>query len=335
MRDCRQALHDGLARALESDAKVILLGEDLVDPYGGAFKVTRGLSTAHPQRVIQTPISEAGFTGLATGLALGGWRPVVEIMFGDFTTLCVDQLVNHAAKFHRIYGIPVPLILRAPMGGRRGYGPTHSQSLETLFLGIDGLAVVSANELLPLDQLLSESILQARGPVLFVENKSMYGRPNLEPDADRIDPFAIRREGSSGRELLLSPCGFSRADLTIAAHGGMVPIALEAATALAMEDEIFAEVHAACELFPWVPDPLSASVSRTRALLTCEESFPEFGWGTGIAAKLHEAVPGARIARIGSRSGSIPAMRTAEERILPQVRDLVEAARNLLKGDTR
>ena len=147
------SLNNALRLALAQDERVYLLGEDLLSPYGGAFKVARGLSDEFPGRVLTTPISEAGFTGLAVGMALGGLRPVVEIMFGDFITLAADQLINHAAKFAWMYngneGEPgrllagAPLVLRTPMGGRRGYGPTHSQTLEKHFLGVPGLRVLA------------------------------------------------------------------------------------------------------------------------------------------------------------------------------------------------
>ena len=128
------ALHDALA----SDDRVILLGEDILDPYGGAFKVTRGISTSFPERTFTTPVSEAGFLGVAIGMALRGLRPVVEIMFGDFLTLIADQVINHASKFRYMYNgqVSVPLVIRTPMGGRRGYGPTHSQTLEKLYLAL-------------------------------------------------------------------------------------------------------------------------------------------------------------------------------------------------------
>lgn len=135
------SLNAALHGCLEADDSVVVLGEDILDPYGGAFKVTRGLSSAFPDRVVTTPVSEAGIVGLANGMALRGLRPVVEVMFGDFTTLVADQLINHAAKFAAMYGhrVSVPLVVRTPMGGRRGYGPTHSQTLEKLFLGVPGL----------------------------------------------------------------------------------------------------------------------------------------------------------------------------------------------------
>ena len=135
------SLHD----VMTQDERVYIMGEDILDPYGGAFKVTKGLSTTFPERVITTPISEAGIVGVAAGMALRGLRPIVEIMFGDFFTLIADQLINHITKFKWMYNdqVNVPIVIRAPMGGRRGYGPTHSQSLEKLFLGIPALRVLS------------------------------------------------------------------------------------------------------------------------------------------------------------------------------------------------
>ena len=122
-----------------------MLGEDILDPYGGAFKVTQGLSTRFPDRVFTTPISEAAIVGMSVGLALRGLHPIAEIMFGDFVALAADQIVNHAAKYPAMYNgqVQVPLVMRTPMGGGRGYGPTHSQSLERLFFGIPHLKLVA------------------------------------------------------------------------------------------------------------------------------------------------------------------------------------------------
>jgi pyruvate/2-oxoglutarate/acetoin dehydrogenase E1 component len=130
-RTVLDSLNDGLLAAMLQDDSVLLLGEDILDPYGGAFKATRGISTAFPERVITTPISEAGLGGICAGLALRGLRPVLEIMFGDFTTLLADQIINHISKFCWMYNnsVTLPLVIRTPMGGRRGYGPTHSQTI--------------------------------------------------------------------------------------------------------------------------------------------------------------------------------------------------------------
>ncbi len=140
-----ESLRTSLHAILEQDPRAVVLGEDILDPYGGAFKVTQGLSTRFPDRVFTTPISEAAIVGVSVGLALRGRHPIAEIMFGDFVTLAADQLINHAAKYAAMYNgrVRVPLVVRTPMGGGRGYGPTHSQSLERLFLGIPHLTVLA------------------------------------------------------------------------------------------------------------------------------------------------------------------------------------------------
>ncbi len=138
------AINRALGEWLAEDERALLLGEDVRSPYGGAFKATRGLSDRHGERVLNTPISEAGIVGVANGLALGGRRPIVEIMFGDFLALCFDQLLNHAAKFHGMYNgrASSAIVVRTPMGGGRGYGPTHSQNLEKHLVGVPGLRVL-------------------------------------------------------------------------------------------------------------------------------------------------------------------------------------------------
>ena len=140
-----ESINNALEKMLNNHKEIILYGEDLLDPYGGAFKVTKGLSSKHPNRVLPTPISEAAMIGIAGGMALGGMRPIVEIMFGDFTTHIFDQLITNASKFYHMYAFQcsAPVRVRTPMGGKRGYGPTHSQSLEKFFLGIDNLLVVA------------------------------------------------------------------------------------------------------------------------------------------------------------------------------------------------
>ncbi len=144
-RTVLESLNAALLAAMKLDDRVLLLGEDILDPYGGAFRVTKGCSTAFPDRVLTTPISEAGLGGVCAGLALRGLKPVLEIMFGDFVTLLADQIINHISKFRWMYNdsVDLPLVIRAPMGGRRGYGPTHSQTLEKLYLGVPGLTVAA------------------------------------------------------------------------------------------------------------------------------------------------------------------------------------------------
>ena len=164
----RQAIDD-----LIKEKNAYVLGEDIQDPYGGAFKVTKGLSGRYPENIIATPMSEQGFTALGVGMALMGDYVIEEVMFGDFLTLAADQMINHAAKFYGLYGQKLHLILRVPSGAYRGYGATHSQSLEKLFLGIPGIRVVAANAYSNPGLLLKQAIGSGK-PTVFVENKMDY-----------------------------------------------------------------------------------------------------------------------------------------------------------------
>src|SRR5262249_26472394 len=155
------------------------------------FKVTAGLSTAFPGRVISTPISEAGIAGASIGLALAGFRPIMEVMFADFLGLCLDQIYNHAVKFPGIFpGMQVPLVIRSPSGGRRGYGPTHSQSPETLFTSVPGLTVVAGSHRHDNGRLLADATLAWPYPVLFVEHKLLYGQVQDPADYRPLAPAA-------------------------------------------------------------------------------------------------------------------------------------------------
>jgi acetoin:2,6-dichlorophenolindophenol oxidoreductase subunit beta len=188
MKTVLDSINSGLHRSMEADPCVYMIGEDILDPYGGAFKATRGLSSKYPERVWTAPISEGGMVGVAAGMALRGLRPVVEIMFGDFLTLAADQLINHAAKFRWMYNdqVKVPLVIRTPMGGRRGYGPTHSQSLEKFFLGTPGLSVIApgpfAVDGIDPGKFLESAILETEDPILFIENKLLYLLPVRYPE---------------------------------------------------------------------------------------------------------------------------------------------------------
>src|ERR1700748_1120466 len=167
-----RALNHALHRALDEDDRVVVLGEDIADPYGGAFKVTRGLTSAFPKRVRSTRISEGALAGVAAGLALAGYRPIAEVMFGDFLTLCFDQIVNHIAKYEAMYAGQTicPVIIRTPSGGGRGYGPTHSQSLEKHFVGVPHLKVV-ASSLVHDPAAVLRALLAQDAPVLHIEHQ--------------------------------------------------------------------------------------------------------------------------------------------------------------------
>jgi pyruvate/2-oxoglutarate/acetoin dehydrogenase E1 component len=319
-----ESLNAALHRAFVKDERVILLGEDILDPYGGAFKVTRGLSTAFPGRLLTTPISEAGIIGVATGMAMRGLRPVVEIMFGDFITLAADQLINHAAKFRLMYGreISIPLVIRTPMGGRRGYGPTHSQTLEKHFLGVPGLRVLAPNMVEDPGALLEHAILDGDEPTLFVENKLLY---LLETGAG--EEFSAARTGSGSHATTLTLRGAPPANITIAAYGYMVELARQAAVRLAYEFEVFAEIVALTQLAPIEASSLLDSVRRTGRLVTVEEGSLSMGWGAEIAARAAETCAGRlrSVRRVAAKDLPVPASVIMEKAVLPGVNEIVKA----------
>ena len=322
-------LNFALHHAMETDERVTILGEDILDPYGGAFKVTRGLSTKFPMRVLTTPISEAAIVGVANGMALRGLRPVVEIMFGDFITLIADQLVNHASKFRWMYNdqVRVPVVVRAPMGGRRGYGPTHSQSLEKMFLGVPGLKVVAPNALGDPAELLAAAIADD-DPVLFVEHKLLYTRPLLEPGKGDLIEFQVEKTGDAYPAFMLRPADSAR--LTIACYGYNFEYARAAALDLLMEHEIFVEIVLFSQLSPFDLEPVFSSLARTRKLLTVEEGTLSLGWGAEVAARAVERMDGLRIRRVAALDLPVANAKSLEDAILPSVQDIVNAALSLV-----
>ena len=331
---CVQVLNAALHDVFERRDDVYLLGEDLLDPYGGAFKVSAGLSTRWPDRVLATPVSEAGMFGIAGGFALRGYRPIVEIMFGDFIALGFDQIVNGIAKFREMFDeqATVPLVVRTPMGGRRGYGPTHSQSLEKFLMGVPGIVVVTPSECHDIAGMLSAAVDDDR-PVFFIENKLMYGRPHRPPVDGFVGEFAVQTGEGPWPALTFSGNRFASAEATLVTYGGMLPIALEAATKLVLEEEIFTEVVALGRLLPLDLEPVLESVARTGALVTIEEGTLTAGVGAEIAARVQEAAweeLRGPVRRVAARDGIVPSARTLEEEALPGVEDIVAAVAGVL-----
>jgi pyruvate/2-oxoglutarate/acetoin dehydrogenase E1 component len=320
------SLQAGLRASLAESEQVVFLGEDILDPYGGAFKVARGLSSAFPERVLTTPVSEAGIVGLGVGMALRGLRPVVEIMFGDFLTLAADALINHAAKFRWMSNdqVRVPLVVRTPMGGRRGYGPTHSQSLEKHFLGVPGLRTLAACALGDPGELLHAAILNQDDPVLFLEHKALYGLPVLLPGTH--GEFRVEQQEQRWPVFRVSLEDTPGPILTFAAYGYMAHLAQQAMRRLAYEHEVFADLVVFTQLSPFVPDLLWTCAGKTRRLLVVEEGTRMLGWGAEVVARAAEALPGTACARVAAADLPIPAAVPLEEAVLPDVDDLIRAA---------
>ncbi len=326
------SLNNGLHSVLVNDGRVYLLGEDILDPYGGAFKVTRGLSSKYPNRVLTTPISEAAIVGVASGMALRGLRPVVEIMFGDFVTLITDQLVNHASKFRWMYNdtVRVPIVVRTPMGGRRGYGPTHSQSLEKIFLGIPGLKVIAPNTLGDPGRLLELAVADD-DPVLFVEHKLLYPCQLLEPGRGDLSDFKIQAYGDTYPSYLMHIPDHVP-DLTIATYGYNFELARAVTLDLLMDYEIFTEIILFSQLSPFSLEPMFDSLHRTHKLLTIEEGTLSLGWGAELITRATELSDGLHVKRVAAMDVPIANSKTLEEMILPSQNSIKQAALSLVNS---
>jgi pyruvate/2-oxoglutarate/acetoin dehydrogenase E1 component len=302
----------------------------VLDPYGGAFKVTRGLSAQFPDRVLTTPISEAGIVAVATGMALRGFRPVVEIMFGDFLFLAGDQIVNHAAKYRAMFNeqVRVPLVVRTPMGGRRGYGPTHSQSFEKHFLGVPGLWVVAPHPLLDAGALLRQGIA-TDDPVLFVENKAGYG----EPLRDAVPNYeTVRLADAAAPFPTIWLKSSAPTDGLILCYGGTVPLALEAADVLREREQLNLGLVVVAQLSPTPASHLDTILRDTApsTIVTIEETPADGGWGAEMIATVEQirdtrGLGSIAYRRVGAKNTPIPAARDLEDGVLPQVADVVAA----------
>lgn len=327
-----RALGETLQTLLAEDPRVVVLGEDIADPYGGAFKVTRGLSTAFPERARTTPVSEGAIAGVSAGLALAGFRPIAEIMFGDFVTLCFDQVVNHIAKYQAMYAgkATCPVIIRTPSGGGRGYGPTHSQSLEKHFVGVPHLTVAAAS-LVHDPLLVFRSLLAGDAPALYVEHKLLYPLPMQLPSAAaRIGDWQVASEGSAGAlpTLRLQLVPRAACTFTVLAYGYQAHLAMRVMEKLAMEDELFGELLIPAQLAPLDAAPIERSVEATGSLVTVEEGTAGWSWGTEAAQLVHRRLFG-RLRKpvevLASEPTVIPGARADEARILVGT-DKIEAA---------
>ncbi|MBK5929947.1 alpha-ketoacid dehydrogenase subunit beta [Halochromatium salexigens] len=322
------SIRRGLRGAMESDERVYLIGEDLLDPYGGAFKVSKGLSTEFPKRVLTTPISESAITGLATGMAIRGLRPVVEIMFGDFLTLCTDQLVNSATKFPLMYRdkVRVPLVLRTPMGGGRGYGPTHSQSIEKMFLGVPGLTVVSPSLAHDPGTLLKRTILESERPVLWVEYKSLYPKQLLN-GGDELRIWQV--EGEDGYPLaVVENFSGSDPDVVVIAYGGAsVPLFESMRRLIPEEIRVRGLLPSRLDTRTKTPWWFSEITGR-EPIIVAEHGTRGFTWGSEIAAELNLTFFGRLVApvrRLADADNVVPAGRGLEREVLLNEEQLIKA----------
>ncbi len=314
-----QILRETLAAEMRRDERVFVMGED-IGVYGGSFGVTRGLIDEFgADRIRDTPISEPAIVGAACGAAAGGSRPVAEIMFMDFMTLCVDQLVNQAAKLHYLHGLECPMVVRTPSGGGRGYGATHSQSFERLFFGAPGLRIAAPATGEDAAGLLQTAIRDSN-PVLFIEHKRLYPlRWEMPDELPPPVPFGKARIARSGT------------DVTIIAWSWMAHLATRVADRLA-EDEISAEVLDLRTLNPLDRDAIAASACKTGRVLIAEEAPLTGGIAGELAAIVGEVAFGrlaAPVRRLAAPDCPIPASRPLEVAVLPSEDAIYQAALEL------
>lgn len=327
-----QRINHALEQALAGDDRVILIGEDLEAPYGGAFKATRNLSERHPGRVVNTPISESAIVGVGNGLALGGRRPVCEIMFGDFLGLAFDQIVNSAAKFQYMYNdqVSTPVIVRTPMGGKRGYGPTHSQSLEKHFLGIPGTQVIALHHRYDPAVVYASLFATIDRPTIVVENKLLYGKRL----SDAV-PEGFHLENTEGPFPTTRIRPDARPDLTILCYGGMLSDVEEVVDALFEEHDVIAEVIVPTRLYPLDLGPVLESVAKSGRLLTVEEGIDFCAFGAEVAAQIGERRPGAirSLKRLAAPHHPIPSAGPLEKELLPGAAHVLDAALALVDDE--
>lgn len=324
----RLALNDALHKLLACDESVVLLGEDLHDPYGGAFKVSAGLSEKFAGRVISTPISEAGITGAGIGLAMAGKKPIVEIMFADFLTLCMDQIYNHAVKFPGMFAdSAIPIVIRAPCGGRRGYGPTHSQSLESVFVSVPGLTVIFGSHRHRIGQLLINASQRWPNPTLFLEHKLLYAE---KQDAAGYEALPVEAADQGGELFPTLRSGSQQPDITLLSYGGMLPIAERAARLLEDNEELAVEIIAPAMLAPLPRAGLLKALLHRPRILVVEEAHHQFGFSAEVLAMLAENGYRGKVARLGTLPVPIASARSLESVQLPDENAIVSAVLDIL-----
>jgi len=333
----RQALHDTLAEEMRRDESIILLGEE-IGKFEGSYKITAGLLKEFgAQRVIDTPIAEEGFVGAAIGAAMLGLRPVVEIMTVNFSLLAVDQLVNHAAKIHYMFGgqSRVPMVLRTPEGGGQQLAATHSQNFSSWYAYIPGLKVVAPATPADARGLLKASI-RDDDPVIFLENLALYNTkgevPDLDPGGDgassnghephddtvQLGTAAIMKEGS---------------DLTLVGYSRMSVVAFEVAKRLEQEQGISIEVIDVRSLRPLDRPTLIESVKKTNRCVVVEEDWYSYGVGAELVATIQEGAfdyLDAPIKRVAQAEVPLPYAKVMEQTALPKAANIVETIKQTL-----
>lgn len=318
----REAISQALWEEMERDPKVFILGEE-VGVWGGTYAVTKGfLDHFGPERVRDAPISEAAIIGAAIGSALNGLRPVAELMTINFAFVAMDHIVNEAAKLHYMFNgqFRLPLVIRAPGGGGRQLAATHSQTPDVLFAHFPGLIVVAPGT--PEDAKgLLKSAIRSEDPVLFIENATIYQQRGEVPEGEFTTPIGkskVQREGK---------------DVTLVTYSKMVSYSMQAAVQLEKEG-IEVEIVDLRTLRPLDMGPVIESLKKTNRAVIAEEGWKSFGVGAEIAARIYEEAfdyVDAPVRRVAQKEVPLPYNRRLEQLALPQVEDIINAVREVLK----
>lgn len=325
-----KSLNQALLQMLDEDDRVLVLGEDICDPYGGAYKVTKGLSTLFPQRVINTPISESAIVGASTGLAIRGMHPIVEIMFGDFLALCSDQLLNSATKFPLMYeSVKVPLVVRTPMGGGRGYGPTHSQSIEKMFLGMPGLKIVAPSVFYPPGDLLKKAV-GVDTPVLFLEHKILYSE-QIIAGGKQFEVSIKSDQNEFPVSLVKNYRSDQSADVVVIGYGVVGKYLLNLIQELS-DNEIWVLGVFPAMISDPLPEEVLGEIIKSGRIVVAEDAAAGFNWGSEVVADIYERAfekLDRPIVRASSVATVIPASKESESAVLltqDKLRDLIYEA---------
>ncbi len=321
IKTMREAISEALWEEMERDERVVILGEE-VGLWGGTYAVTKGFYDHFgPERVRDTPIAEGVIVGAANGAAMAGLRPVAELMTINFAFLAMDQIVNHSAKLHAMFGgqMTLPVVIRAVGGGGRQLGSTHSQTPDVVFAHFPGLKVVSPGT--PHDAKgLLKSAVRSIDPVMFIENATLYQKRGEVPEGEVLEPIGVSKVQRAG------------SDVTLISYAKMLQISLQAAERLAAEG-IEAEVVDLRTLRPLDMEPALASFRRTNRAVIVEEGWRSYGVGAEVAARLYEEAfdyADAPIRRVAQREVPLPYNRTLEQQMIPGIEDVLEAVREVL-----
>jgi pyruvate/2-oxoglutarate/acetoin dehydrogenase E1 component len=331
-----ESLREGIAEEMRRDASVFCLGEDIAvaGGWGGAFTVTLGLEEEFPDRMLNTPIAELGFFGAAVGSAIMGMRPIVDVQYGDFLFLAMDQIVNNAAKMRYMSGgtIAVPMVMRAPVGAT-GRGAQHAQNMERYFTGVPGIKVVAVSNAYDAKGIL-KSAVRDDNPVLIFEHKLLYGSKGARTEPGAVDATSDVPEGDYTVPLDRAAVRRSGRDVTILAWLLMAHFASQAAEQLAAEG-IDAEVIDVRSLSPIDYQTIGSSVEKTGRVVIVEEGPKTGGVSAEIAAGIMERLGESLLApvvRVGSADVPVPFTPVLENAYRPDVVRIVEAGRRVMKS---